>query len=131
MEFKDLIKKRRAEIGVTLEEVGKIVGVSKATVQRWESGEIKNIRRDKIEKLSQALQTTPAYLMGWEESAKTNSYNTPNIPSTSEVDPDMFILHMYKQLDTEDKAEIRGEMKQMLKADKYSDNEKDTKLKHA
>lgn len=131
MEFKDLIKKRRAEIGVTLEEIGKIVGVSKATVQRWESGEIKNIRRDKIEKLSQALQTTPAYLMGWEESAKTNSYNLPDIPSPTEVDPDMFILDMYKQLDTEDKAEIRGEIKHMLKADKYSDKEKDTKLKHA
>lgn len=78
MEFKDLIKKRRAEIGVTLEDIGKIVGVSKATVQRWESGEIKNIRRDKIEKLSQALQTTPAYLMGWDEN-KSHA-NTVSLP---------------------------------------------------
>ncbi len=130
MEFKDLIRKRRAEIGITLEDIGKIVGVSKATVQRWESGKIKNIRRDKIEKLSIALQTTPAYLMGWEESAQTDFYNLPDIPSPSEVDPDMFVLDMYKQLDAEDKAEIRGEMKQMLKADKYND-EKDAKLKHA
>lgn len=43
----------------------------------------------------------------------------------------MFVLHMYKQLDTEDKAEIRGEMKQMLKADKYNDKKKETELKHA
>ena len=67
MEFKDLIKTRRLEIGKTLEEVSKEVGVSKATVQRWESGEIANMRRDKIAKLAKALETTPAYLMGWTE----------------------------------------------------------------
>lgn len=67
MEFKDLVRNRRSELGITLEEVGKIVGVSKATVQRWESGAIKNVRRDKIEKLAKALQISPAYLMDWEE----------------------------------------------------------------
>ncbi len=67
MEFKDLVKHRRSELNITLEDVGKIVGVSKATVQRWESGAIKNIRRDKIEKLAKALQISPAYLMDWEE----------------------------------------------------------------
>ncbi|NDO18450.1 helix-turn-helix transcriptional regulator [Lachnospiraceae bacterium MD329] len=120
MEFKDLIKKRRHELGLTLAEVGKITGVSKATVLRWESGEIANIRRDKIEKLAQALQTTPAYLMGWEESAKTSSYNLPDITPPSEVDPDQFVFDMYKKLDIEDKAEVRGTIKHMLKADKYS-----------
>ena len=67
MEFKDLIKNRRIEIGATLEDIAKIVGVSKATVQRWESGNIANIRRDKIVKLAKALNVSPAYLMGWEE----------------------------------------------------------------
>ena len=43
MEFKDLIKNRRIEIGATLEDIAKIVGVSKATGQRWESGNIANI----------------------------------------------------------------------------------------
>lgn len=73
MEFKDLIRNRRDEIGLTLEEIGKKVGVSKATVQRWESGSIKNVRRDKIAKLAKALQCTPAYLMGWEESDKSET----------------------------------------------------------
>lgn len=67
MEFKDLIKKRRLDLGLTMEELGKKIGVSKATIQRYESGEIKNVRRDKIAKLANALDTTPAYLMGWED----------------------------------------------------------------
>lgn len=68
MDFKDLIRDLRIRQGLTLEQVGDAVGVSKATVQRWESGEIANLRRDKIYKLSQALHTTPAYLMGWDDS---------------------------------------------------------------
>ena len=67
MELKDLIKNRRIAIGKTLEDVGKEVGVSKATVLRWENGELKDMRRDKIVALARALDTTPAYLMGWEE----------------------------------------------------------------
>lgn len=71
MEFKDRIKKRRLEIGATLEDVGKIVGVSKATVLRWESGEIENVRLDKIEALAKALKISPAYIMGWEDEPET------------------------------------------------------------
>lgn len=71
MEFKDKIKALRLEIGATLEEIGNAVGVSKATVKRWESGEIANIRRDKIYKLAVALRTTPSYLMGWDEEDPT------------------------------------------------------------
>ena len=51
--------------GLTLEEVGQAVGVGRSTVRKWENGIIANMRRDKIKKLSVALHTTPAYLMGW------------------------------------------------------------------
>lgn len=67
VEFKDLVYNRRKELGISMEVLGKKVGVSKATIQRWESGEISNVRRDKIAKLASALDTTPAYLMGWDE----------------------------------------------------------------
>ena len=77
MDFKDTIKARRKELGLTLEEVGLIVGVSKTTIHRWESGEIKNQRRDKIVKLAQALQTTPAQLMGWAETDTDLSSSLP------------------------------------------------------
>lgn len=65
MELKDIIKNRRSELCLTLEEVGRRVGVSRATVQRWETGEIKNLGRDKIAALAAALHVTPEYLLGW------------------------------------------------------------------
>lgn len=67
MEFKDIIRTRRSALNLTLDDIGRHVGVSGATVSRWENGEIENIRRDKIAKLAEILQVTPAYLMGWEE----------------------------------------------------------------
>lgn len=65
MELKDIIKNKRSELRLTLEEVGRRVGVSRQTVQRWETGEIKNLGRDKIAALAAALHVTPEYLLGW------------------------------------------------------------------
>jgi HTH-type transcriptional regulator, cell division transcriptional repressor len=78
MEMGDKIYTLRKQLGLTLEDVGNIVGVGKSTVRRWENGDIANMRRDKIAKLANALQTTPAYLMGWtneEEPANNGELN--------------------------------------------------------
>lgn len=69
MELSEKIKMLRIQNGLTLEEVGNIVGVGKSTVRKWESGEIANMRRDKIALLAKALHVTPAFLMGWEADA--------------------------------------------------------------
>lgn len=66
MDFKDIIKTNRSKLGLTLDDIARFVGVSGATVSRWESGDIENIRRDKIAKLAEILRVTPSYLMGWE-----------------------------------------------------------------
>lgn len=60
------IKSRRLELGLTLAELAEKIGVRDATIQRYESGEIKNIKRSTVVKLAEALKTTPAYLMGWD-----------------------------------------------------------------
>lgn len=62
----DRIKNRRIELGMTLEELGKRVGVGKSTVRKWETGYIANMRRDKIAKLAEALDVSPLYIMGIE-----------------------------------------------------------------
>lgn len=60
------IKERRLKLNMTLVELADAVGVRDATVQRYESGAIKNISHEMICKLSKALHCTPAYLMGWD-----------------------------------------------------------------
>ena len=67
MGFKENIKIRRLELNLTLEEVSNKLGVSKPTLQRYESGVISNIPFDKVERLAEILETTPCSLMGWED----------------------------------------------------------------
>ena len=60
-----ILKKRRKELGLTLAQVADAVGVTEATVQRWESGNIKTVRYEKLAPLSSLLGVSPADLMGW------------------------------------------------------------------
>lgn len=66
MEMGEKIYNLRIQKGLTLEELGNMVGVGKSTVRKWENGMIANMKRDKILKISEALGTSPAYLMGWD-----------------------------------------------------------------
>ena len=67
MQTNDLIKMRRLELDMTMKELAKKVGVSEGTISRWESGDIANMRRDKIAALARALEVPPSVLMDWEE----------------------------------------------------------------
>lgn len=64
-----ILKKRRKELGLTLAQIADRMDVTEATVQRWESGNIKSVRHEKITKLAEVLQVSPAILMGWEETS--------------------------------------------------------------
>lgn len=61
------MKQRRKEIGLSAETVAAGLGVSPATIYRYEKGEIEKLPGDVIEPLAKILRTTPAYLMGWED----------------------------------------------------------------
>lgn len=63
MNIGQLIHDRRTALGLTFEEIGNIVGVSKSTVKKWESGDISNMRRDKIALLAKALKISPVQLI--------------------------------------------------------------------
>jgi len=56
-----------------------MMGVTEATVQRWESGNIKSIRYEKIGKLAEILGVSPADLMGWEPDSR------PSIPQAKNI----------------------------------------------
>ena len=58
-----VIRDRRKELDLTLDEVGEAVGVGKSTVLKWENGSIKNIGSDKVGKLANILQMDPMVLI--------------------------------------------------------------------
>lgn len=81
MNINENIKELRSKKGLTLEQLGASVGVSKQTIQRYETGQIATIPYDKIVLLARALSVTPQYLMGWEASVQ------PALPPYDSISP--------------------------------------------
>lgn len=76
MDVGERIKNRRKQLGLSAEQIAAELGVSPATVYRYESNEIMNMRIDKLEPIAKALHTSPAYLMGWSEETSTAAEDT-------------------------------------------------------
>ena len=57
---------------MTLEELAHRIGTSKQTIHRYENGVISNIPPEKVALLAEALETTPANLMGWDSAASVS-----------------------------------------------------------
>lgn len=64
-DVKNRLKSKRVESGYTQKDVADRLGVAEATVNRWESGEIKTIKQKYIAEMARMFQCDPAYLSGW------------------------------------------------------------------
>ena len=60
------IKERRKQLGMSAEDVALKLGKHPATVYRYENGDIENMPTNVLYPIAEALQTTPAQLMGWD-----------------------------------------------------------------
>ena len=77
--MKNELREKREELNLTLQDVADYVGVSAGTVSRWETGNINNMKRDKIAKLSEILQLNPSVITGWETVKIENEGNISEI----------------------------------------------------
>lgn len=73
MNVGDRIKLRRKEIGMSQTDLANKVGSTKQNIYKYENGIITNIPSDKVEAISAVLCTTPAYLMGWDDTADVHA----------------------------------------------------------
>lgn len=96
MTIGERIRHARNEKKMTLLQLATCIGVREATVQRYESGKIKNISYDAIGAIAEALNVTPAYLMGWEE-------KTPDDPKADERKAELLEVFNSLPKETQDK----------------------------
>lgn len=61
------IKRLRKQLNMSVDDLAEKLGKNRATIYRYEKGDIENLPLDVLEPLANALNTTPGYLMGWEE----------------------------------------------------------------
>lgn len=114
----EIILNRRKELGLTLEEVGKAVGVGKSTVKKWESGFISNMKRDKISLLAKVLKVSPAVFI------EDDMIELISVQNSDEKE----LILIFNSLNTEGKEQLMKQAKILLKVDEYkkcSDIEQD------
>jgi transcriptional regulator with XRE-family HTH domain len=79
------IKERRIMQNLSYQDLADKTGISKSTLQRYETGFIKNLPIDKLEILANALNTTPGYLMGWEIDSPSSSLEYKTIKNPEDA----------------------------------------------
>lgn len=77
-EIIERIRYKRESLGYSYQDLAVKTGMSKSTLQRYESGFIKNMPLDKLEPLAEALLCTPEYIMGWDNEEHIREILAPN-----------------------------------------------------
>lgn len=125
------IRNRREELNLSQDELARRLGYkSRSSINKIELDQ-RNLTQSKIKAIADALETTPAYIMGWEEldqnvdlkKLKNDVSELTNILESVEKRYGQSvaeILELVMLLDKDDQAEIRGYINALLRKDKYS-----------
>lgn len=73
--IRELRKKRK----MTQEQLGNVIGVQKAAIQKYEKGTVQNIKRASLIKLAEVLDTTPEYILGWDAPQNLEPFDTDGL----------------------------------------------------
>lgn len=107
---------RRKELCLSAERIAELLGVSPATIYRYENGSIDKIPGDRLAPIADALQTTPAYLMGWEDAPATTHPITPTDALTS---AEQSLLMKYRDLNEEGQEKLLDYADDLSQSGKY------------
>lgn len=107
MTIGERIRARRKELGLSVAEVATALGVSAATVYRYENGQIEKIPGAVVPALANVLHTSREALMGWSTDDTSPAFAAPN-----PTDPLIAFYGTLKdQLDETDKADLMAFMR--------------------
>ena len=119
------LKLRRKEIGFSAEKVADQLGVSPATIYRYEKGDIEKVPVDSLAELAKILQTTPAYLMGLESQADQAEINDllAQIQASEEKEQSRIaeMIQDFKKLNDDGKAKAIERVHELTEIPRYQD----------
>ena len=76
MKIGERIKKRRKELGMSVDDLAKRIGKDRSTIYRYESDDIENLPVTVLEPIAKALRVEPAELLGW---TKPSNFSQTNL----------------------------------------------------
>lgn len=104
MEIGARIKSRRLELELSVDDLASKIGKNRATIYRYEKGDIENLPVSIIEPLAEALCTTPEYLMGWtDDPLDYDNIDELYVPRGCNMTPEEY--YKFKQAEAKDAQE--------------------------
>ena len=103
----DRIKKARLALGYSAEQVAAHLGVSPATIYRYENGDIAKLPSKHIKPLAEFLCVSPSYLMDWSDDNPPHKMDLQLFNGDNSEDPDIRIVSgMMENMSPEQKKQI-------------------------
>lgn len=116
MDIGKRIKERRKALGMSVEDLARAIGKSRATVYRYENGYIESLPTEALVPVIDALQTSPDYLIGWTDDP------TPRLKVEKEPDKDKVeLMDLYSGLVIEYKEKLMDRAKELSRLQRYQD----------
>lgn len=103
----EYIKILRIQKGMTQEELGKLIGVKRAAVQKWECGRVQNLKRTTIQKLSSIFEVDPS------------SFIAEHKITTAFSEDALSLVAKYEKLNKSGKSKTHDYIDDLLDNDKY------------
>jgi len=112
------IKQRRKELKVSADTLGEALGKDRSTIYRYEKGDIEKLPLDILEPIAKVLQTTPQYLMGWQETQKKNDILSDIILKMNEDAELLSIVEKISKLDYKQREAVKSVLNAFSTTDK-------------
>lgn len=109
MNVGERIKQRRKSMKMSADQLAERVGVSRSTIFRYEKGDIEKVGPDVLKGIAKALNTTPSFLMGWDDIQEKKS-------------KDLEIISIYNELKTPRQKKVLTYADNQLKEQKLEEN---------
>lgn len=106
----DRIKKARLALGYSAEQVAAHLGVSPATIYRYENGDIAKLPSKHIKPLAEFLCVSPSYLMDWSDDNPPRKMDL-HLFNSEEDDRLSQVMASYKSLSSAGKDYIQQQLK--------------------
>lgn len=124
------IRQLREELQMSQEELGKRLDpqVNRAAVNKWETGQVENIKRTHIQQMSKIFGVTPCELMCFE-----SKYDEQRISREARIleqvqkefgKDAVQVLHLFSELNKDGRAKALSDLEDMTMIPKYTMEEK-------
>lgn len=114
MTIGERIRKRREQMNFGLTELAEKVNITKQALYKYENDIVTNIPSNKIEELAKALNTTPAYLMGWDEDIHIANTKLPIISEGADLSEAIKLFEAYSKANPDVQAAVEILLKSHL-----------------